>query len=39
MGQGMPDAGGPQDSGGGPEGPIPQTGRWTRQGGQLTIHL
>jgi len=40
MAQGMPDSGAGPDSGAaGGEGPIPQTGRWTRQGGQLTIHL
>ena len=40
MGQGMPDTGaGPESPGGGGEGPTPQAGRWTRQGGQLIIHL
>ena len=38
MPQGMPDSGG-TDLGSGVEGPIPQSGRWSRQNGQLTIHL
>ena len=38
MTQGMPDSGGPESAPGG-EGPVPQSGRWTRQNGQLTIHL
>ena len=38
-GMGMPDSGAGADAGAGPEGPLPQAGRWTRQGGQLTIHL
>jgi hypothetical protein len=38
MPQGMPDPGAPMDAGGG-DGPFPSKGRWTRQGGQLTIHL
>jgi hypothetical protein len=36
--QGMPDSGAPMDAGGGGAS-FPMTGRWTRQGGQLTIHL
>jgi hypothetical protein len=39
MTQGMPDAGGSDSSAPGADGPVPQAGRWTRQGGQLTIHL
>lgn len=39
MTQGMPDASGSDSSAAGGEGPVPQAGRWTRQGGQLTIHL
>ena len=36
MAQGMPDSGGGPDAGAaGGEGPVPQRGRWTRQGGQL----
>jgi hypothetical protein len=38
-GMGMPDSGGGPDAGAGADGPIPQRGRWTRSGGQLTIHL
>jgi hypothetical protein len=38
MTQGMPDSGG-GDFGSGGEGPVPQSGRWTRQNGQLTIHI
>jgi hypothetical protein len=38
-GMGMSDSGAEPDAAAGPEGPLPQTGRWTRQGGQLTIHL
>ena len=40
MPQGMPDSGGADfGSGSGGEGPVPQSGRWTRQNGQLTIHI
>jgi hypothetical protein len=43
QGQGAPDfsGGGSQDSGanGGFQGPMPQSGQWSRQGRQLTIHL
>jgi hypothetical protein len=39
MSQGMQDSSAGPDSATGPPGPLPQTGRWTRQGGQLIIHL